>query len=278
VLGTAPGYGVWGQSSGAGASSFGVYGSGGAYGAAGDALNPSGAAWGLLGRSVSTDGTGVQGLASGAGAGVRAGLMGLAPGVGGQSYGVFGRGANTGVYGEAGGAGGSQFGLRGRVTGSGDNRFGLYASVDANPGELVYAVFGELTDPNNSGVGVVGNNTSTSGRGVLASNQAAQDSGEPGYALGVDGKLKVFTDNAGVFEEVNAPGQTSWSVNASYCGAGASVIVTPRFNINLDPSGNPQANALWVESVADGVFTVRLDKPVQGTAGDFVIDYLIIAK
>jgi hypothetical protein len=278
VLGSGPGYGVWGSSTGSGAAAYGVYGSGGASGSLGEALNASGPAWGVVGRSLSPDGTGVQGQASGSGPGVRAGVSGLAPGLGGQAYGVYGKGANTGVYGEAGGAGGSQFGLRGFVSGGGDNRFGVYASVAAAPGELVYAVFGELTDNNNSGVAVVGNNTSPSGRGILASNQSALDSGDAGYALGVDGKFKVFDDNAGTFEDVAGPSQTSWFVPAGFCGAGNAVVLTPRFNINVDPSGAPQNNALWVETVVDGGFTVRTDKPVRGNSGNFAVDYLVIAR
>ena len=276
VFGRSPGYGVWGDSSAA--SQAGVYGSGLAFGVMGESSNSSGATWGLLGRSASGDGIGAQGEANASGPGVRAGLQGLATGAGGQAYGVYGKGANTGVYGEGGGAGGSQFGVRGFVSGGGDNRFGVYGTVNANPGELVYGVFGEIADASNTGVGVVGNNTSPSGRGILAVNQVALDSSQPGFALGVDGKLKIYNDNAGTFEELAGPGVTTWTVPVTYCGAGNAVIITPRFNINIDPSGGSQSNALWVESVSDGGFTLKSDKPVQGKLGYLVVDYLVIAK
>src|SRR5581483_3485225 len=98
VQGTGPGYGVWGSSNGSGTNAYGVYGSAPAMGGVGEALNGGGPAWGLIGRSSSPDGNGAEGIVTGSGPGVRAGLLGLAPGNGGQAYGVFARGANTGVY------------------------------------------------------------------------------------------------------------------------------------------------------------------------------------
>jgi hypothetical protein len=278
VFGEGPGYGVFGNSNGSGATAYGVYGLAQAEGVVGDSAAVSGGAWGVLGRAQSAAGNGVEGDANGSGTGVRAGVMGLAPGLGGQSYGVYGSGANVGVYGQAAGSGGSAYGINGFVGGSGDNRFGVYGTVAANPGEQVYAVFGELTDANNSGYALVGSNESSSGKAVFASNQAAQFSTDAGYALGVDGKFKVFDDNAGTFAELAAASQTSWFVPSDYCGAGDSVLVTPLFDLNLDPTGAAQSNALWVESVVDGGFTVRTDKPVKGVAGNFEINYLVIAK
>jgi hypothetical protein len=271
VLGKSPSFGVYGESSGSLADSVGVYGTGQVLGVEGEAQQNSGSTVGVTGRSFSPVGTGVFGENMGSGAGNHIGVWGSALQSGGAGIGVLGNGAIFGVQGVVPGTTLNEYGIYGYAAGSGDYRYGVYGAVNsATPGEHVFAVFGEITGTANSGYGVFGNNNSPSGRGVHAYNVSAHTSQDIGYALGVSGKLQLSENNAALYSVSSGP-LSSWTVFPDFCGSKDVVLIFPAVDIS---AAGTQANALWVQSVLDGQFTVKSALPVSNMA----FYYLVISK
>jgi hypothetical protein len=228
------------------------------------ALKGSGAdVIGVHGSSNAPDGVGVKGRINSAGPGAGKGVYGEA--LGPQGHGVDGLGGLVGIYGSVPGNGAGQTGVFGYAPGSGNGRYGMQARVDGAPGEQVYGLWAEVQGASNSGYSVFANNGSASGYGLRAYNSAAFGSGS-GYALGIYGKLRVASDNAG--EYVGGAG-SSWAVTCGYCGVGDAVILTPVTDLS---QGGTVVNSLFVTPISSpGSFTVNTSKPVTGIHFYFLV-------
>jgi hypothetical protein len=274
LVGAAPasasGAGVWGSSSNIGVlgsaagSAPGVQGQGAVLGLRGlSSGTASGAgAVGVQGTAQAPDGVGVQGQSQGAGSGV--GVQGLA---GATGVGVSGSGGLAGVSGALQGANGAGVAGDGGGANAGNNRAGVSGSVTAASGEQVFGVKGVAHGSSQSAFGVWGESDDPNGRGVRAFNSAALG-GAAGYALGVTGKLRITTDNAGLYTGSGAA--SSWVVSCQFCNAGNLVLVSPAKDIT---AGGTQPNALWVDpaEVVTGAFTVRAAAPVANAVFYYVV-------
>ena len=91
----------------------------------------------------------------------------------------------------------------------------------------------------------------------------------PGYALDIEGKFKMGTDNAGSYFGGASPA-TQWYVACSYCGKGNLVIVTSQVDIS---SGGTTANSLWVApaDIDNGFFVARTAAPVANMGFSYIV-------
>jgi hypothetical protein len=261
-------YGVYGQAL-ASAGGAGVYGTGQqngvqgvANGASGGTIGVSGTApdRGVVGTASASASIGVQGSTTGAnGIGVQG--SGSAFGVKADgATGVYGSGTSLGVYGVSSAGNGHGVEGYGGPAGAGLNRAGLYGSIDVANGELGYGLYATVNGSTGDGYAIWAQVNQPNHRAIRAYNTAATGS-QSGYALGVEGKLKIGGDNAGLYSS-NALGQTSWLVSSGYCGAGDLVLITPASDIT---KGGTVTNSLYVNptEVLDGNFTVHSINPVD---------------
>jgi len=205
---------------------------------------------------------------AGVGAGAGVGVYGQS--VAGQGMGVRGVGPAAGVRGDSTGSSGHGVEGYGGVAGNGLNRAGVYGSLDLAPGELGYGIYATVNGSSGDGYAIYAYANNAGHRALRAYNIVAQNN-QPGYALGVEGKLKVGTDNAGfaAFSGV----ASSWQISSVYIGAGDTVLITPAVDIS---NGGTVVNAVWVSpsDVLDGNFTVRSTAPIA----NFQFHYLVIDK
>jgi hypothetical protein len=269
VYGFSANQGLWGVSTGSGATNFGVYGQAPLIAVRGESDLGSGSGIGVLGTTASSGGSGVIGQALSGAGGSAFGVQGLAPAPGGT--GVYGSGQARGVAGQSQGANGH--GLEGDAgpAGAGDGRAGVYATAVAGTGELVYGVYASVSGSSASSYGVRSQAFVNQGKAALLVNYAAQAS-DAGYALDVEGKLRLGTDNAMYYIGSSTP-QTRWTVNCQYCGVGALVLVTPQMDIT---AGGTVNNSFWVGpgDVGDGFFVMNTAAPVANLR----FQYLVIDK
>jgi hypothetical protein len=268
VLGQGLNLGVVGSAN-SNVGAIGVQGSSLVTGVEGDSLATSGpGVWGVRGSSQSPAGVGVEGRVDGVGTGGGIGVSGKS--VAAQGLGVRGEGTLAGVYGVTTGGFGHGVEGYGGAGGNGLNRAGLYGSIDLAPGELGYGIYGTVNGTSGDGYAIYAYANSSNHRALRAYNTVASNN-DPGYALGIEGKLKIGTSNAGF---ASFGGSTSsWQVSSPYVGAGDTVIVTPAVDIS---AGGSVLNAVWVSpaDVLDGNFTVRSAQPI----GNFQFYYLVIDK
>jgi hypothetical protein len=263
--------GVAGYSEIADSTATGVQGSGWAYGVVGLALNSAGTqSVGVRGSTASLDGYGVLGQALGAGTGAAVGVRGESNA--GQGLGVYGLGTAAGVKGMTTAGAGAGVQGDGGTAGLGTERSGVYGGLEVGSGERGYGVYGTATG-SGDGYGVYAYVNSPNQRALRAYNAAA-GGGDAGYALGIEGKLKIGTNNAGFYVGPAAL-QTAWDVSCSYCGPGDLVVVTAATDIQAD-SPYYLANALWVapNEVIQGSFRVHTHNPVANMR----FFYLVIDK
>lgn len=270
VYGFSGQHGVWGQTSATAATSYGLYGQAPGTAVRGQSQALSGSnPKGVHGSTNSPDGTGVYGEALAGTLGNAFGVQGLAPAQGG--VGVSGQGFARGVAGVSSGPNGHGVDGNAGPAGSGDQRAGIYGFGTSAGTEQVYGVYAAVSGSSASAFGLFAKAYLPQSKAAYASNFTAVGSSS-GYALGIDGKIKVGTDNAKVYIGP-AAAQTRWKVAAGgFIGVGDLVFVTPEVDIS---NGGTVNNALWVAplDVDDSGFWVTAAAPVAGMRFHyFIID------
>lgn len=253
VYGESPLLGVQGFASSGNSAAVGVKGSAGPKGVLGVATQAAGSSSvGVEGDSASADGIGVLGQASTSGSGASVGVKGISAAT--QGVGVLGSAPAAGVRGTATSGFGHGVEGQGGSAGSGVERAGVHGSVGLANGEIGYGVYGTVNGTTGDGYAVYAYANASGHRALRAYNVQAKGS-QSGYALGVEGKFKVGTDNAGYYSG-SAVNAQSWQVICDYCGVGDVVLVSPAMDIT---NGGTVTNSLYVAAsdVLDGSFTVR---------------------
>lgn len=267
VYGESPLLGVQGVASSSNSAAIGVQGKASAKGVQGVASQSVGSASiGVDGSSASPDGIGVRGQALATGSGAAVGVRGEASAT--QGVGVLGVAPAAGVKGTA--TAGNGHGLEGNggTAGSGTNRAGVYGALNLANGESGYGIYGTVNGSSGDGYAIYAYANASGHRALRAYNVTATNS-DAGYALGVEGKFKIGTSNAGSYVGTASAVQ-SWQVATPYCGSGDSVLVTPQVDIT---NGGTVANAIWVApgDVIDGSFTVRSAAKVSNMSFNYLV-------